>query len=45
MVLLFSSTDHELVQSTANRVIEIFEDGTYIDQPMTYDEYLETKEK
>ena len=44
-VILFSSTDHELVQSTANRVIEIFEDGTYIDQPMTYDEYLETKEK
>ena len=42
--IVFSSTDHELTQSTANRVIEILDDGTIIDQPMTYDEYLETKE-
>ena len=42
--IVFSSTDHELTQSTANRIIEILDDGTIIDQPMTYDEYLETKE-
>ncbi|HHX79428.1 MAG TPA: ATP-binding cassette domain-containing protein [Acholeplasmataceae bacterium] len=44
-VVLFSSTDHQLVQTTANRIIEIFDDGTIIDQPMTYDEYLESKIK
>ncbi|MDY0277730.1 MAG: ATP-binding cassette domain-containing protein [Acholeplasma sp.] len=44
-VIVFASTDHELVQSTANRVIEILEDGTIIDQPMTYDEYLDLKMK
>ncbi|VEU80868.1 ABC-F family ATP-binding cassette domain-containing protein [Haploplasma axanthum] len=44
-VVLFSSTDHELVQTTANRIIEIKEDGTIIDQPMTYDEYLEIQMK
>lgn len=44
-VVLFSSTDHELTQSTAKRIIEILEDGTIIDQSMTYDEYLEYKNK
>lgn len=39
--ILFSSTDHQLVESTANRVIEILDNGTIIDEPMTYDEYLE----
>lgn len=43
-VIIFSSTDHELTETTANRIIEIFNDGKIIDQPMTYDEYLETKE-
>jgi ATPase subunit of ABC transporter with duplicated ATPase domains len=39
-VLLFSSQDHEFVQSTANRIIEFGSNG-YIDKMMTYDEYLE----
>lgn len=40
--ILFSSHDHEFIQTVANRIIEITEDGT-IDKQMTYDEYLEFK--
>ncbi|WP_194192016.1 ABC-F family ATP-binding cassette domain-containing protein [Clostridium chrysemydis] len=42
-VVLFSSHDHEFIQTVANRIIEIKEDGTIIDKQMSYDEYLETK--
>ena len=41
-VLLFSSRDHQIVQTTANRIIEIMPDGTIIDKITTYDEYLES---
>ncbi len=41
--LLFSSQDHQLVQTVANRIIEITPNG-YIDRPgTTYDEYLSDK--
>ena len=40
--LLFSSHDHELLSTVANRIIEFKEDGKYIDKMMNYDEYLET---
>ena len=39
-VLLFSTHDHELAQSVANRIIEI-KDGKIIDRMCSYDEYLE----
>ena len=39
--LLFSSHDHELLSTVANRIIEFKEDGKYIDKQMEYDEYLE----
>ncbi len=41
-VLLFSSRDHQIVQTTANRIIEILPNGTMIDKITTYDEYLES---
>lgn len=41
--ILFSSHDHQFIQTIANRIIEITPDGI-IDKQMTYDEYLETKE-
>ena len=41
-VLVFSSHDHELIQSVCNRVFEI-KDGKLIDRMCTYDEYLEQK--
>lgn len=41
--ILFTSHDHELIQTVANRVIEI-EDGKIIyDNDITYDDYLEAK--
>ena len=40
--ILFSSNDHELTQSVANRVIEITPNENY-DKLMTYQEYLEFK--
>lgn len=42
--MLFTSHDHQFIQTIANRVIEICEDGTILDKPLTYDEYLEWKE-
>ena len=38
--LLFTSQDHQFVQTTANRIMEITENGL-IDKECTYDEYLE----
>lgn len=43
-VILFSSRDHQVVQTTANRIIEIMPNGTIIDKVTTYDEYLESDE-
>ncbi|MEL7655414.1 MAG: ATP-binding cassette domain-containing protein [Bacillota bacterium] len=40
-VILFSSHDHQFIQTIANRIIEIKEDGTIIDKVCTYDEYIE----
>lgn len=40
--VLFTSHDHEFIQTVANRIIEITEDGV-IDRTCTYDEYLEMK--
>ena len=37
--LLFTSHDHELVNTVANRIVEITPTGT-IDKMMTYDNYL-----
>ena len=43
-VVLFTSHDHQFVQTTANRIIEILPNGKYIDKMTTYDEYLESDE-
>lgn len=42
--IIFVSHDHQFVQTIANRIIEITEDGV-IDKRMSYDEYLEYKSK
>ena len=43
-VLLFTSRDHQIVQTTANRIMEIVPGGKLIDKITTYDEYLENDE-
>ena len=43
-VILFSSRDHQIVQTTANRIMEILPNGTMIDKITTYDEYLASDE-
>ena len=43
-VLLFASRDHQVVQTTANRIIEFLPNGTIIDKITTYDEYLANDE-
>ncbi len=43
-VLLFASRDHQVVQTTANRIMEIIPGGKLIDKITTYDEYLESDE-
>ncbi|WP_418747785.1 ABC-F family ATP-binding cassette domain-containing protein [Frisingicoccus sp.] len=42
-VLLFTSQDHQFVQTTANRIMELTPGGL-IDKQCTYDEYLENDE-
>lgn len=41
-VVLFASHDHQFVQTTANRIMEILPNGSLIDKITTYDEYLES---
>ncbi|MCI8380456.1 MAG: ATP-binding cassette domain-containing protein [Lachnospiraceae bacterium] len=43
-VELFSCHDHQVVQTTANRIMEILPDGSLIDKITTYDDYLESDE-
>ncbi len=43
-VILFSSRDHQVVETTANRIIEFLPNGTMIDKITTYDEYLASDE-
>ncbi|SDY90967.1 ATPase components of ABC transporters with duplicated ATPase domains [Evansella caseinilytica] len=42
--IIFTSHDHQLNQSIANRIIEIKDTGVF-DKEMTYDEYIELKTK
>lgn len=42
--VIFSSHDHEFIQTVANRIIEITKDGI-VDRKGSYDEYLEYKKK
>ncbi|RDI43214.1 ABC-F family ATP-binding cassette domain-containing protein [Falsibacillus pallidus] len=39
--MIFSSHDHQFIETIANRIMELTPDGL-IDKQMTYDEYLET---
>ena len=41
--ILFSSHDYEIVNTVANRIIEIHPDGSFTDRRGTYEEYLEYK--
>ena len=43
-VALFSCHDHQFVQTTANRIMEILPGGTLVDKITTYDEYLASDE-
>ena len=43
-VVLFACHDHQFVQTTANRIMELLPGGTLIDKITTYDEYLESDE-
>ena len=42
--MLFTTHDHEILQTVANRIIDI-DDETRLDREMTYDEYLEFTHK
>lgn len=42
-VLIFSSRDHQIVETTANRIMEVV-NGKLIDKITTYDEYLDSDE-
>ena len=41
---MFACHDHQFVQTTANRIMEILPDGSLIDKITSYDEYLESDE-
>ena len=39
-VILFTTRDHQIIQTTANRIMEFMPDGSMIDKVGSYDEYL-----
>ena len=41
--IIFSSHDYEILNTVANRIIEILPDGSFVDKRCTYEEYLEDK--
>ena len=41
--ILFSSHDYEIINTVANRIIEILPDGSFVDKKCTYEEYLDDK--
>ena len=41
--ILFASHDHQFIDTIANRIIEIKDDGSIIDKTMSYEEYLSLK--
>ncbi|NYF24708.1 ABC-F family ATP-binding cassette domain-containing protein [Sporosarcina sp. JAI121] len=43
--MIFTSHDQQFIQTVANRIIEIYDDGTIFDKLMNYQEYLEWKEQ
>ena len=38
--IVFATYDQHLIETIANRIVEIHDDGTYTDKEMTYEEYL-----
>ena len=40
----YTHLDHQFVQTTANRIIEILPNGSLVDKITTYDEYLASDE-
>src|SRR5690606_16700149 len=42
--MIFTSHDHQFIQTIANRVIDVREDGSILDNPLSYDEELEGKD-
>ncbi|MEK5070309.1 ABC-F family ATP-binding cassette domain-containing protein [Sporosarcina sp. FSL K6-1508] len=42
--MIFTSHDQQFIQTVANRIIEIHDDGTIFDKLMNYDEYMVWKE-
>ncbi len=42
-IVLFACQDHQFIQTTANRIMELTDSGL-IDKQCTYDEYLENDE-
>jgi ATPase subunit of ABC transporter with duplicated ATPase domains len=41
--IIFTTHDHQLIQTVANRIIEFADGGKIIDRTMTYDEYIDMK--
>lgn len=41
--LLFTSHDQEIIETVANRIIDIKDENTIIDRPMTYQEYVDSQ--
>lgn len=39
--ILFASHDHQFIQTIANRIIDIKDDGSFVDRSMSYEEYIE----
>ena len=43
--IIFSTHDHQMIQTVANRIIELRPDGTIVDRSVSYDEYLQQMDR
>lgn len=41
--IIFTTHDHQLIQTVASRIIEFVDGGKIVDRTMTYDEYIDMK--
>ena len=39
--MLFATGDQEIIETVANRIIDIVDENTIVDKQMTYEEYME----
>jgi ATPase subunit of ABC transporter with duplicated ATPase domains len=43
--IIFTTHDHQMMDTVANRIIEFTAEGKIVDRPVTYQDYLDIKKR